>query len=116
MKPATWHWFALDEARPLFAFPGLWRHYTGPLKKDGPPVELDVYTIMTTTPNALTASIHHERMPVLLTSGVEWETWLRGSARDAFALCQPFDAERMRRVGAGLQRQDNGTTDTITYR
>jgi putative SOS response-associated peptidase YedK len=33
VKPATWHWFALDgdEERPLFA-PGVWTRYRGPLK------------------------------------------------------------------------------------
>ena len=36
VKPATWRWFALkDEGdhRPLFAFPGIWRRYQGPVKK-----------------------------------------------------------------------------------
>ena len=38
VKPATWHWFAIKgtEPRPLFAFPGIWRRYRGPVKKDGP--------------------------------------------------------------------------------
>ena len=44
VKPATWHWFALraEDPRPLFAFAGLWRHHSGPIKKDGEPVEMDV--------------------------------------------------------------------------
>jgi putative SOS response-associated peptidase YedK len=35
VKPATWHWFALngEQQRPLFAFPGVWTKYWGPLKK-----------------------------------------------------------------------------------
>jgi putative SOS response-associated peptidase YedK len=108
VKPATWHWFALkgDDPRPLFAFPGLWRRYAGPLKKDGPDVDLDVYSIMTTTPNELTASINHERMPVLLSSEDQWDAWLTGSTDDAFALCRPFEAERMRLVGSGLEKRD----------
>ena len=67
-KPATWHWFALkgDEPRPLFAFPGVWTRYTGPTRKGGEKVDLEVFAFMTTEPNALTASINHERMPVLL--------------------------------------------------
>ena len=66
-KPATWHWFALkgDEPRPLFAFPGEWTHYTGPTRKGGEKVDLEVFAFMTTEPNALTASINQERMPVL---------------------------------------------------
>jgi putative SOS response-associated peptidase YedK len=29
VKPATWHWFSVTgvDARPLFAFPGIWRRY-----------------------------------------------------------------------------------------
>jgi hypothetical protein len=35
VKPATWHWFSINVAgeRPLFAFPGIWRRYKGPVKK-----------------------------------------------------------------------------------
>ena len=56
-KPATWHWFALngEEQRPLFAFPGVWTRYRGPLKKDGDNVDLEVFAFMTTEPNQLTA-------------------------------------------------------------
>lgn len=55
-KPATWHWFTVngDDARPLFAFPGLWAPYRGPLKKNDEDVEQTVFSIMTTVPNELT--------------------------------------------------------------
>lgn len=116
VKPATWYWFAIngpctaresgDDPRPLFAFPGIWRSYSGPLRKDGPPVELDVYSIKTTTPNELTASINHERMPVLLTSEADWDTWMHGTPEEAFGLLRPYAAERMRIVGSGLERRD----------
>ena len=41
VKPAAWHWFSIsgDEERPLFAFPGIWKRYRGPLKKNGHNVE-----------------------------------------------------------------------------
>lgn len=44
--PATWHWFALkgEEPRPLFAFAGIWRRWQGPIRKDGPPLNLEVYS------------------------------------------------------------------------
>jgi SOS response associated peptidase (SRAP) len=40
-KPATWHWFSINghDARPVFAFPGVWTRYKGPLKKNGENVE-----------------------------------------------------------------------------
>jgi putative SOS response-associated peptidase YedK len=43
---------------------GIWQRWKGPVKKDGPNVDVDVYSFMTTMPNAFTASINHERMPV----------------------------------------------------
>jgi putative SOS response-associated peptidase YedK len=59
VKPATWHWFALHgrDDRPLFAFPGIWRRYQGPVGKEGPKVDLEVYAFLTTTPNELVAAI-----------------------------------------------------------
>ena len=58
------------------AFAGIWQRWKGPVKKDGPNVEIDVYAFMTTAPNALTDSIIHERMPVLLSNEDDFETWL----------------------------------------
>ena len=46
---------------------------------------------MTTAPNALTDSINHERMPVLLSEEADFETWLSGSPAEAFALARSFD-------------------------
>ena len=107
-RPATWHWFALkgDEPRPLFAFPGVWRRWRGPLKKGGPAVDLDVYAFLTTLPNALVATINHERMPVLLTHEDQFETWLNGSPQEALQLVASCDAERMRIVQSGSDRED----------
>ena len=107
-KPAKWVWFALkgEEERPLFAFPGIWRTWKGPLKKDGPPVEVNVYAFMTTEPNALTRSINHERMPVLLDGEESFETWLRSSPQEAFKLVQCFDPSKMRIVQQGFEKKD----------
>jgi putative SOS response-associated peptidase YedK len=107
-KPATWHWFAVngEEERPLFAFPGVWTRYRGPLKKDGPNVEQEVFAFMTTEPNALTASINHERMPVLISDPADFETWLSGSTEEAFKLARSYAAEQMRIVQSGSERED----------
>src|SRR5258706_1813901 len=97
LKPATWHWFALkgEEPRPLFAFPGIWRRWHGPVKKGGPNVDTEVYSIMT----------NHERMPVLLTKESELETWLSGSPAEAFGLVTSFDPDRMRIVQEGFDKE-----------
>jgi putative SOS response-associated peptidase YedK len=106
--PASWHWFALlpPEERPLFAFPGIWKRHVGPVRKDGPNAEIDVYAFMTTTPNELTATIMHDRMPVLLSNERDFHTWLNGSPAEAFGLVRTYAAERMRIVQSGKDKED----------
>ena len=106
VKPATWHWFAIkgEADRPLFAFPGVWRRYLGPVKKDGPNVDIETYSFLTTTPNALVAQINHERMPVLLTREEEFDTWLRGSPNEALA--REYPSDQMRIVQEGFDKED----------
>ena len=107
-KPAVWHWFALngDHDRPLFAFPGIWRSYIGPICKNGENVSQDVFAFLTTEPNELTTTINHERMPVLLSSDEDMETWLKGSTEEAFALARKFPADAMKIVQSGADKQD----------
>ena len=108
MKPATWHWFAIkgNDPRPLFAFPGIWRQYRGPVKKDGPNVDIETYSFLTTTPNSLVAKINHERMPVLLTREDEFDVWLRASPDEAFALAREYPPDQMLIVQEGLDKED----------
>ncbi len=108
--PATWHWFALngEEPRPMFAFAGIWRHHRGPIRKDGPIVELQTFSFLTTRPNALTMSINHERSPVLLTSETEWRNWLGGTVEEAMSLARPIDAGRLQIVQEGFEKRDLG--------
>ena len=100
--------FALkgDDERPLFAFPGIYRQWKGPIKKDGPNVDLNVFSFMTTLPNALTATINHERSPVIFTEEEQFATWLRGSPDEAFGLIKTSDPERMQIVQSGLDKKD----------
>jgi len=105
-RPATWHWFALGEDRPLFAFAGVWRRYNGPLSAGGETVEADVYAFMTTKPNPLVATVHPSRMPVMLSAADEWDCWLNGTADEARGLVRPFPAEEMAIVQSGPERRD----------
>jgi putative SOS response-associated peptidase YedK len=61
---------------------------------------------MTTEPNELTASINHERMPVLLTDPADFETWLSGSMDEAFKLARSYAADQMRIAQSGSERKD----------
>ena len=108
VKPATWNWFALtgEDPRPLFAFAGLWRRQVGPIRKYGPSVELDVFSFLTTTPNALVETVDHERMPVLLSTPVAQDQWMDGSDEEAFALCKPYPPEMMRLVQISYEKRD----------
>ena len=108
-KPASWIWHALRsnrEARPLGAFPAIWKDYTGPVKKDGENVTQRVFAFLTTSPNALPAAQEHGRMPVLLTRDEEFEQWLRGSEEEALGLARPYPAGDMRIVQEGPNRKD----------
>lgn len=107
-KPAAWHWFALqgEEDRQLFAFPGIWQHWSGLLKRDGAPVETDLFAFLTTEPNDLTRAINHERMPVLLSTEDQFEAWLSGSPAEVASLAKSFDPARMRIVQSGQTKED----------
>ena len=90
----------------MFAFAGVWRRHRGPIKKDGPVVELDVYAFMTTTPNPLAATVNHERMPVLLTRQEEFGRWMHGTPDAAMALAQEYPADQMQIVQTGYEKED----------
>jgi putative SOS response-associated peptidase YedK len=61
---------------------------------------------MTTAPNALTDSINHERMPVLLTEQSDFDTWLSGTPEEAFKLARSYDPARMRIIQSGKDKED----------
>jgi putative SOS response-associated peptidase YedK len=75
----------------LFAFAGIWERWRD---KDGK--NLKTCSILTTTPNALTAAVH-DRMPVIL-HPMNYDLWLDPSVRDtetAAEMLKPYDARVM---------------------
>lgn len=105
-KPAIWNWFALNEARDLFSFAGIWRSYKGPIKKDGETVAIDVFSFVTTTPNELVATIHPSRMPVMLVGLEACDQWINGTDTEAEALIRPYPADQMIIVQASEEKAD----------
>ena len=106
--PARWHWLALksDEPRPLFAFPGLYRQWRGPIKRGGPNVDIEVFSFVTSLPNDLTRSINPERSPALLLNEEAAQTWLTGTPSQAFATIKTTDPDRLTIVQAGFDKED----------
>lgn len=84
----------------MFAFAGLWDRWKDPATQQ----PLETFTILTTEPNELTATIHN-RMPVILVSR-DYERWLAPGdpARLPVDLLRPRDASEMTawKVGAGV--------------
>src|ERR1035437_4890111 len=94
-SPKVQHWFAVvgDEPRPIFAFAGIWRPWTGIRGTKATRVEGEhlLYSFLTTEPNAVVRPIHTKAMPVILRPG-EWEVWLNAPVEEALALQKPLPA------------------------
>ncbi|XWN29990.1 MAG: SOS response-associated peptidase [Devosia sp.] len=96
-------WFALeadnDEDRPLFAFAGLWRPWSGERKK-GEEGEFQLAAFCTKDANDVVKPIHPKAMPVIL-DPADYEQWLTGSKEEAMALQRPLPSERLRLARVG---------------
>jgi putative SOS response-associated peptidase YedK len=98
-RPKIPHWFALANDRPLFAFAGIWRPWTGERGKEQR--EHLLFGFLTTAPNDTVRPIHSKAMPVMLTTAEEWDTWLRAPVEEALALQQPLNSDRLHIVASG---------------
>jgi len=98
-RPKVTHWFALDATRPIFAFAGLWRPWTG--ERKGESGEHRLFAILTCEANDIVRPIHAEAMPVILTKQDEFEQWLTGSTEAAVALQRPLPAALLHIVASG---------------
>ena len=99
--PAVHHWFAVlgEDGEPVpFAFAGLWRRWRGMYKDE--PREMDVFSMITTTPNEVVAPVHPDRMPAILAAG-DYAAWMEASPGEGLCLIRPFPAERMAVIGTG---------------
>lgn len=88
--------FARADGYPFF-FAGMWRPWTGVrgTKKDPVPGDHELYTFLTTTPNAFVKPVHWKAMPVMLTTWDECETWLNEPIEEAIVLQKPLPEDRL---------------------
>jgi putative SOS response-associated peptidase YedK len=96
-------WFALGEDRPLFAFPGVWRPWTGIRGTKAAPVDGEhmLYAFLTTDANALVAPVHPKAMPVLLRTAEEIDRWLAAPLEEALEVQRPLPDGALRIVATG---------------
>lgn len=93
-------WYITPASEEIFAFAGLWEHWSG--KDEHAGEDLHTFTILTTTANRAMAPIH-DRMPVILSAG-QFDTWLDPAVEDGVVLSPmlaPCAPERLKfaRVG-----------------
>ena len=106
-KPAVPHWFALGQDRPLFAFAGLWRPWTGTRGTKAEPAEGEhqLFAFLTCEANAVVAPIHPKAMPVILTTPEECDAWMTVPADEALHLQRPL-ADSLLSIVASGEKQD----------
>jgi putative SOS response-associated peptidase YedK len=103
-QPKVPHWFALADDRPLFAFAGIWRPWTGERKKETR--EHLLFSFLTTESNEFVRPIHAKAMPVMLTTAAEFDAWLSADVEEASKLQRPLPAGQLSIVARGA-RQDS---------
>ena len=110
-RPKVPHWFALAEDRPLFAFAGIWRPWTGTrgTKADPREGEHRLFAFLTCEANDAVRPVHAKAMPVLLTTPEARDTWLAGSVEEAAALQAPPPSGALRVVATGPREDEGGT-------
>lgn len=106
--PKVPHWFALDDGRPLFAFAGIWRPWTGTrgTKKEPVAGEHLLYAFLTIDSNDDIRPIHARAMPVILTTEDECERWLTAPVEDALTLQRKLPQGALKIVARGVRQDD----------
>lgn len=103
--PKVPHWFALDVSRPLFAFAGIWRPWTGTRGTKNDPVtgEHLLFSFLMAESNDDVRPIHAKAMPAILTTADDCERWLTAPVEDAIKLQRPLPAGVLKIVARGAK-------------
>ncbi|KAA9008764.1 SOS response-associated peptidase family protein [Histidinibacterium aquaticum] len=87
-------------------FAGLWNRFKGNYRDEY--VEIDTYTMVTSTPNELVKPVYPDRMPVILSEDAR-RTWTDGSPDEALEVLKVFSAEEMQVLKKGEDRKSEPT-------
>ncbi|MGY4158096.1 hypothetical protein ACVINW_003938 [Bradyrhizobium sp. USDA 4461] len=101
-------WFALDDARPLACFAGIWTNWTSVWKVKEGETTNDLYAFLTAEPNAEVGAIHPKAMPVILTTPDEVEAWMTAPPSEALKLQRPLPDGSLRIVARGVKEDSAG--------
>ncbi|MBR0658364.1 SOS response-associated peptidase [Neoroseomonas oryzicola] len=98
-------WFALNEARPLAFFAGVWvPQWTSVRKMKTGEETIDLFGFLTCEPNAEVQAIHPKAMPVILTKPDEIEAWMSADWSEAKRLQRPLPDGSLAIVSRGVKR------------
>ena len=98
-------WFALNEARPVAFFAGIWIPQWKSIRKlkEGE-MTSELYAFLTCEPNADVAPIHPKAMPVILTKPAEWDAWLSAEWSEVASLQRPLPDHSLQVVARGEKK------------
>ena len=82
-------WFAIDPARSLFFFAGIWRRCEGTEGSDSVADEHFRFAILIARAGAMLESIERTLVPVVLLTSHQRDVWMEGSLDQALALQRP---------------------------
>ena len=80
-----------------------WTNWTSVRKVKEGETASDLYTFLTTEPNAEVGAFHPKAMPVILTTPDKVETWMNASPGEALRLQRPLPDGTLRVVARGVK-------------
>ena len=101
-------WFALDAARPLAVFAGIWTRWKSVRKVKEGETTNDIFAFLTTEPNQLVGTYHPKAMPVILRTQEEIDVWLSAPAPEALQLQRPLPDDALVIVARGGKKDEEG--------